>query len=87
MNIKRFNKSKVVEPEIGDYVVVNYNKKSKIGELLGKSIGQITDHTNYKLYRVKYGTTDWMVNRNEIEYFSKNKEDLEPIIAAKKYNL
>ena len=58
MNIKRFNRTKTIEPEVGDYVVVNYSKKSKIGELLGKSIGQITDHTNYKLYRVKYGTTD-----------------------------
>lgn len=84
MNIKRFNES--VEPEVGDYVIVNFKRVSTIADLLGKSIGKIIEQTN-KLYRVKYGSTDWVVNRNEIEEFSKNKEDLEHIIAAKKYNL
>jgi hypothetical protein len=83
MNIKRFNES--VEPEIGDYIIVNL-KNSTIGELLSNSIGKIVEYNN-KIYKVKYGTTNWTVYRNEIEEFSKNKEDLEPFIAAKKYNL
>jgi hypothetical protein len=85
MNIRRFNRKKIDEPEIGDYVVVNL-KNSTIGNLLSNSIGQIIKQ-NAKLYRVMYGTTDWVINRNEIEYFSKDKEDLEYILAAKKYNL
>lgn len=47
------------------------------------------DFVPYPYYRTKYSgwKSAWQFERKDLKYISKNKEDLIPIIDAKKYNL
>jgi hypothetical protein len=95
---ENFNK-----PEIGDYVICRsfYNNKY-LNIFLSENIGQIVIINDKSLYSyiVKYNSKDLKNLRtlfnnagfrkfqeNEILHFSKNKEDLELILSARKYNI
>jgi hypothetical protein len=78
------------EPEKGDYVAVRLiDNPAAIARELEKHIGIIDGETlsNVKHYNVKFGTTLWWINRNEIIDWSKNKEDLAHYITSNKFNL
>jgi len=91
-NFKMFENIK--EPEIGDYVLIDYKLDMK--ETLDDMIGQIIeiDH-NYLVspYAIhfsnvlQYPNYVVRVGRNEILSFSKDKNQLEMELNAKKYNI
>ena len=80
----------------GSYSVENnYEKKTFISNNIGKIIKYDTGSASYP-YIVYYETAPSNyftmgktrpMGRNEIMHFSKNKEDCEIYLAAKKYNL
>lgn len=79
------------KPEIGDYVIVKCNwpnnKKDEeyVNSVIGKIIrfGSFTDSYNIK-FPIGFILTFPL---NKIVAFSKNKEELEMILAAKNFNL
>ena len=89
------------ELEIGDYVIMGTNNHYLI-DFIFNNIGQIVKQRNIEI-TVKYENVPPEVNKilayggdklNErtfsiylLLHHSKNKEDLEEILAAKKYNL
>lgn len=90
--IKKFENIKK-EPEKGDYVVVKFKKSEppEIAKTLEKYIGKIdnilfTKHITLS-YNVKFGTTYWWIDRDDVLDWSKNKKDLEHYIQANKYNI
>ena len=69
------------EPEIGDYVLITYEKfQGVIGKIIHYS-GERYDIEFEGIYGY-YG-----FHRNNIKFWSENKEDLETILATNKYNL
>jgi hypothetical protein len=98
--IKKFESNKD-EPKIGDYVLTRSKSwnhhlvtiaNNKITNNIGKiiNIGPKSAITNSKIvknYYVKHGNQDWWFIRDEIIYWSENKEELELILQANKYNL
>ena len=81
------------EPEKGDYVVVRMiDNPAAIARELEKHIGRIEEtllpgpNSGWS-YKVKFGTTDWWIQRKEVIDWSKNKEDLKHYIPANKFNL
>ena len=94
------NKNK---PEVGDYVIINNgefnNRPNSVIEYITTHIGQITSK-NGKRYIVEFNNppilhssydnsikNGWGLSIEEIDFFSKDKKDLEHILAANKYNL
>jgi len=83
------------EPEVGDYVIVDITVapyKNLSNELLNR-----IDKINQNICKIteiktKPGTcyilnNYWYSSRSDIKCWSKNKEELEPILLAKKYNI
>ena len=66
-------------PEVGDYITDSIDP-IRIGIICAK---------NYEYWTVAYldNTLVYFVDIENIKYWSKNKEDLEPYIIANKYNL
>jgi len=89
------------ELEVGDYVLMRSSVHS-IVEFINNTIGKIIgfDYDKYNNIKVTYdnipedlrtywfnNTNDRDFNINQVVEFSKNKEELELKLAAKKYNL
>jgi hypothetical protein len=82
------------KPRKGDYVIVTFVKKiiptiGKIEYVNNKYsfpyLVEFDDNFNY--YEYGLDENNIVVELDEIVYWSKNKEDLEPIIQGNKYNL
>ena len=76
-------------PQIGDYIIAEFvDPTTKAAKELETKIGQIVEIERF-FYKTKYDYTYKLhpLKREQIKYFSKNKEDLEEILNAKKYNL
>ena len=88
--IKKYEELKP-EPEKGDYVAVRLiDNPAAIARELEKHIGRIESKTLPNVanrYDVKFGTTNWWIDRKDIIDWSKNKEDLIHYIPANKFNL
>jgi hypothetical protein len=90
--IKQYENSN--EPHIGQYAI-GYNEKLSEPErsLLPTLIGKITDIDSRGLYVLTYNINiylninKWYFHKQQLIYFSDNKEDLETILSANKYNL
>jgi len=84
---------KFSEPEEGDYVICSPDNFAVSKNIVKNNIGQIAriedDHnSNLKKIYINYDlSSNLMAWNNEIIYWSKNKKELEPYIAANKYNL
>ena len=103
MKILRFNESlNVGTPEVGDYVIaINdlYVKDSKYDIYINNTIGKIYSlNDNYPndidRYLVEYENfPGWKYHESNqsryllIKYWSKNKEELESILQANKFNI
>jgi hypothetical protein len=86
-----FKYNKYSEPQVGDYFIFKNEPGNGIDEKLKNKIGRITE-----IFRntIAYEFPDYIVppgfkyiHISFIDYFSKNKEDLEAIINQNKYNL
>lgn len=69
----------------GDYVIINSNRS----EHLRSEVGQIIQIANHKIM-IEYPNSTKLplvVYDSEIMYWSENKEELEILLASKKYNL
>ena len=91
------------EPEIGDYVAIKlenlYGITPKIvTDFLNSHAGRILNiNYNDEYYAIKFDKEFegdnimyfkyYPVSENVIEYFSKNKQEVESYLASKKYNL
>ena len=88
------------EPQIGDYVICSEKDNQTLDKRLKTQIGKIIRFVNNDLpniYLVQfekipsifhhYDTNCRSMALDEILYHSKNKEDLEHILKANKYNL
>ena len=89
------------EPELGDYVICKESHEHEIvvQNFLSQNIGKIVEMNKGYKYIVKYknipnDTKKYFIyqgtrgmDRNEIKYWSKDKEELESILNANKYNL
>jgi hypothetical protein len=99
--LKLFEKANVDEPQIGDYVICSATEDvddelknfllTAIGQIRNKNHRGIYDYSVYFENIPQHVIDNWDnpidFQKSEIENWSKNKEDLEYIIAAKKYNL
>jgi len=85
------------EPEIGDYVIIETDD-DEFKHYSNNYIGEVVDierkpNTKRDIYYILFKNFDnrrsdrEMIWRYEIKYWSKNKEELEPILQANKYNL
>ena len=81
-------------PKVGDYIVVKLkNDPTEIARVLEKHIGRIQyrycDNNGMcsDSCEVKFGSTNWWIDIDDIIDCSKNKEDLEYYIQANKYNV
>ena len=92
--IKTFEQISEYKPEIGDYVILDTSPGTGIPEIYGTNVGKITN----LLTSDKHATLVWIEYDDNIEpikyyhyswikYMSKDKEELESMLAAKKYNL
>jgi len=99
---KMFESINMGKPEVGDYVIYQDSTKVKeIQDFVNSEIGIITHKFKSVVnrdYDVKYDNIPISIsfcfpknNRemklDEIEYWSKDKTELEAILASKKYNL
>lgn len=90
------------EPQIGDYVLIKSPKSmssTNLKNFWATHVGQIKkilkdqygpgSSAYHVIYKDKYNGehSRWVFNRKEIIHFSKNKEDIEMLINAEKYNL
>lgn len=89
-----FKKNFNVGREVFDYLVIfpgiNLEEVRDIKIDSINRLGDILNYCHYSLGRddvVKYGICNRVFMKNEIMYWSKNKSDLEAIIAAKKFNV
>jgi hypothetical protein len=75
------------EPQIGDYVLMNYfeNDIGQIVDIVKAGLGMITINK----YVINFDNAGLKTNfiKNHIKYWSSNREDLELILNARKYNL
>jgi len=96
--IKNFENSNI-EPEVGDYVIAHYiytNSSNKTNNFMLNNVGRIVSIDNGKyiiVYKqdipfkhIKYARRI-SLTRDNIDYFSKNEENLEIIVQTNKYNL
>lgn len=91
--IKKFETVNQDKPQIGDYVILDIDKtpyRNLSNEILNRidklnnSICLITGMNNTKSYRI---SEQWAATITDIKYWSKYKEDLEPLLQANKYNI
>ena len=90
-NFKLYESFNEGKPEIGDYIIL-YPRNNTVMMSFVDKIGKISDIfiTSDKI--LKY-SADFDENRlfnielDRIDYWSKNKKELEEILDAKKYNL
>jgi hypothetical protein len=85
-----------IKVEIGDYVICS-EYDNDINFFIENNIGEVIDLNCGYPYIVKYNNApEGLKNKNfhrrgmykdEIKYVSKNKEDLESILLAKKFNI
>ena len=80
-------------PEVGDYVICDSTNFDSLKDLVKNNIGKLIQiekvtHDDDNYY-IKYteNENDIVFWRSEILYWSKNKEELEDILKAQKYNL
>ncbi len=76
------------EPKIGDYVICKTRSTDTIEfkKYVDNNIGKIVD--NYlAYYYVKFKEKTYIFTIGNILYWAKNKEDIEVLIQANKYNL
>jgi len=89
--IKKYEIKAEIKAEINDYVLINPNLFTWAKNLIGNSIGQITDiqqENDNIVYTVYYNTLKNIIAYNgEIIAVSKTKEELELILQSNKYNL
>jgi len=80
-------------PEVGDYVICDSTNFDLLKNLVKNNIGKLIqiekvtrDDDNYyiKYTEIENDIVFW---RSEILYWSKDKEELEAILTAQKYNL
>jgi hypothetical protein len=90
--IKKFENNNNLE--VGDYVLVDnidYISNKDVVKLLLNNIGTIIKIDSYysDVFWVKYenNAQSFPIDRKEIAHHSKNKNDLQYILDAKKYNL
>lgn len=92
---EQFGELNIGEPEYGDYVILEISKNaiafydspwinSEIAQLI-KIINKFNT-TYYQMYFDKYDKK-YDVTLKSIKYWSKNKEELEVMLSANKYNL
>lgn len=76
-------------PEVWDYVILDVlSNDENLAYLLKNSIGQIIDIDSGDYpYRIRLNDELEYFQRDEIKYWSKNKEDLEVLLSQQKYNL
>ena len=68
-------------PKVGDYVLIDYKTLSN-----KNIIGQIDDiSSNY--YYIQFVDEYSKYTLNDLEFWSDNKEDLEILVNAKRYNV
>jgi len=98
---KIYEKIEIIKPpfEIGDYVITKSQNAGLISIFTDNNIGQLLKYYNNNGCRIKYDNipknlkgffdnTDVRgFDLNQIIYWSKDKKDLEVILASKKYNL
>lgn len=60
--------------------------QTSVKPVLENSIGRIEKIHTYS-YFIKFGSTTWNINKDDVYAFSANREDLEFYIDSKKYNL
>ena len=85
-------------PEVGDFVVANWDKfKDSYQDFLLSNIGEISKVYYNDEYEVLYDSTSlpsefnsdnkFLFPEDQILYWSRNKKDCEKYLATKKYNL
>ena len=87
---ENINKGK---PKVGDYVickVADTLESTSFGIYVSTHVGKIDNIVKTKyddFYQVEYSNTGNKFQEYQILYWSKNKEELEAILASKKYNI
>jgi hypothetical protein len=88
---KLFENMNEGEPEVGYYVILNistYVFMPDEFDNIQKLKNDICKITDIKKSKKIYVINDcWLASIDDIKYWSKNKEDLEPILNGKKYNI
>lgn len=80
-------------PEIGDYVILDHewfyeNKIGKVLNIINKKLEFNGYKTKYYIRIILENRKHYVeVDKKDIKYWSKNKEDLETILIQQKYNL
>ena len=101
INFKIFEAINKGKPEVGDWVICHNRGRSTNLEFssenyIGKIIELKNKHFEEDMFLIKYENEDLpetlkkvpiYYSEKYIKYWSKNKEDLETILAANKYNL
>jgi len=100
MKVNKFNENNNDEPKVGDYVICTENQldhefNNFIADNIGKIIVISNDKYAYEIryYNIPYRFNDYFYNdirgfgEYEIIHFSKNKAELETILATKKFNI
>ena len=100
-HIKNFESVNQDKPEIDDYVICNIvGGDTEIDDYINSNIGKyiefVRDNMTFPC-RIQYDEMSYEleeyagkilnVDLDEIKYWSKNKEELEYLVASKKYNL
>lgn len=77
------------EVQVGDYILHKSRRDEGLYDILTTTIGQVLSINGYREARVRFDSpiNIMFIDLDRIEYWSKNREDLEAILAAKKYNL
>jgi len=75
------------DPKVGDYIVLR-NAEDFILNKIGKIVNDLSsDMANFRTYKVEFDNTIYDVWDDEIEFHSKNREDVEVFLSTKKYNI
>ena len=73
-------------PELDDYIIVN----EEVYSILKNKIGHIKNSfpdSHQSTYKCIFDNDIWWINRSDIKYWSKNKEELEQKIVSDKFNI
>lgn len=95
---KIYESINIGEPMAGDYVICKPKNRGTafqkyVDDNIGRIMKEFKDDTyfngkNIKNFLVKFtNPTTYVFNRDQILYWSKNKEDMKDIQQANKYNL
>lgn len=88
------------EVQVGDYILHKSRRDEGLGgetnqwspliyDILATTIGQVLSINGYKEARVRFDSpiNIMFIDLDKIEYWSKNRKDLEALLAGKDYNL